>query len=120
MITLTTPAQIATVLGSASKTNYDRMDVTTINYDVLNQNISGSCRIYSSVSPSSQTVFGNYSISAAGQVQVSIPNLPFFASISLTAPQTTVVQGWISDAQNNVEGGLTSIGVVSGTQSSGV
>ena len=121
MITLTNPIQVTTVLGSTGKTSYDRLDLTTINYDVVNKNLSGQCVLLASGSPQAQTIQGNYNVPTTGSaiLTVTIPTLPFYASIALTSPQQAVVQGWVTAAQNTVEAGLVSIGVVAGAQTPG-
>lgn len=122
MITLTTPAKVATVLGSSALTNYDRLDLITIHYDVLNKAISGQCQLVASGNAQATAIQGSFSIPTSGQaiLTISIPTLPFYASIALTSAQQATVAGWIASAQNTVEAGLVSVGVAAGTQSAGV
>lgn len=121
MITLTNPIQVTTVLGSTSKTNYDKLDLTMLTYDVIGQQIVGSCRLSSSSASAATNIEGSFSIPASGgPLTISIPNLPFFAALSLNSDQQAVVRDWITTAQNNVEGGLVGVGVVQGAQSTGL
>jgi len=121
MITLTTSKAVTTVLGSASTTSYDRMNLVTIHYDVVNKNISGQCQLSSSAAPTATPIVGQYNIPTTGTavMTVSIPNIPFYASIALTTPQQVAVAGWITTAQNTVEAGFVSVAVVAGVQSTG-
>ena len=121
MITLTNPVAVTTTLGASTKTNYDRLDLTSISMDVLNKNITGQCQLVASGTPGAAVIQGSYSIPTTGGaiMTVTIPSLPFYAQIALTSGQQAVVQGWISSTQNTVEAGIVSVAVVAGTQSSG-
>lgn len=121
MITLTTTIPVRTVLGSASNTNYDRLDVVSVNFDVINQGLSGTCQLVCSTVPSATPILGSYTIPTHGSatLQMSIPNISFFATLALTTGQQTTVQSWVSNAQNTVESGLLGVGVITGTQSAG-
>lgn len=121
MITLTTPIQVTAVLGSAGKTNYDRLNLTTIVYDVTNKNINGSCSLLATGAPAAAAIPGSYSIPTTGAaiLTISIPTLLYAASLALTTAQQAAVQGWIGAAQNTVEAGLVSVNVVAGVQSAG-
>ena len=121
MITLTNPIAVTTILGSAGKTNYDRLDLLSINYDVANKNLQGQCALIASGSPQATPIPGAFNIPTTGSaiLTLSIPTLPFYASLALTSGQQAAVQGWITAAQNQVEAGLVSVAVVTGTQSPG-
>lgn len=122
MITLTTPAQLATVLGGTTKTNYDRFEITAIAYDLIAQSVSGMCRLVCSGNASAAPVPGSFFIPVANGLlmTVSLPTLPFLASITLTPAEQVAVQGWITAAQNTVEQGIVAVGAVTGTQASGL
>ncbi len=122
MITLTNTIPVTTVLGSGSKAAYDRLDIVTIHYDVIGKSVTGQCQLVSSAIAQAAPIQGVYSIPTSGQaiLTVTIPTLPFYASVALTSPQQAVVQGWITSAQNTVEAGLISVAVVTGTQAPGV
>jgi hypothetical protein len=121
MITLTNPAKVSTVLGSAALTNYDRLDLLTIVMDVANKSISGQCQLVSSGTPTATPIIGSYSIPTTGSAQlaISIPNIPFFATLPLTSAQQATVQNWVQTTQNTIESGLVAVGVVAGVQSTG-
>lgn len=121
MITLTNPIPVTTVLGSAGKTNYDRLDITSLTYDVINKNITGQCALLVSTNAAATPILGTFSIPTTGTAVLSlaIPTLPFYASLALTGPQQATVQGWIQTAQNTVEAGLVAVAVITGTQSTG-
>jgi hypothetical protein len=121
MITLTNTIPVTTVLGSTNKTAYDRLRLTSIVYDVTNKSISGSCEIVVSTNAQAQAIQGSYTIPTTGAaiLQVTIPSLPFYASLPLTTAQQATVAGWVQTAQNQVEGGLVAVGVIAGVQSAG-
>lgn len=122
MITLTTSEKITTVIGSAAQTTYDRFELTSITMDILGQVISGSCRLVSSGTPTAQAIQGSYAIPTTGsaQLQVSFPTASIFTQVALSPAQTAVVLGWITAAQNNIEGGLISVGAAAGVQAPGL
>jgi hypothetical protein len=122
MIRLTNPIPVNTVLGSSSKTNYDTIELVSLNYDVVSQTIGGTCRVVCSGTPTAAPILGSYFIPTANglAMSVSVPTLPFYAQILLDAAQQAVVQGWIQAAQNTVEAGLVAVGVVAGTQPNGL
>jgi hypothetical protein len=120
MITLTTAMQVLTAIGSGTTTPYGRLDVVSITYDVTNKQVSGSLQLIAPGNPAAAPIPGSFSISSTGVLQVTMQSLGFYGTAQLTAPQLTAMQGWITSAQNSVEGGLISIGVVAGTQTAGV
>lgn len=121
MITLTTPLQVITTLGSSSRSLYDRLELVTIGMDVINKNINGTCQLVASTG-GVPPIPGTYNMPTSGSavMTISIPNALYFAEVTLTSTQQSTVQGWISSAQNNVEAGLISLGVVAGTQATGI
>lgn len=121
MITLTTQIPVKTVLGAAGNTNYDRLNILTLLYDVVNKSISGQCQLMVSTNSAATPIIGSYNIPTSGQaiLTISIPNLPYFGSVALTSPQQAIVQGWVQSAQNTLEAGFVSVGVISGVQATG-
>lgn len=119
MITLTNPIPVTTVLGSTGKTNYDRLILSMFTYDLAAKNISGHCSLTASGNANAAPIQGTFNIPSSGTVTVTIPSLPFYASIVLTAPQTAVVLGWMASGQNAIEAGLVAIGLAAGLQSAG-
>ena len=119
MITLTNPIQVPTVLGSATKTSYDKLVMSMINYDVPAKVITGQCLLTATGNPAAMPIQGTFNIPSAGTLTISIPSLSFYASAILSAPQTAAVQGWITAGQNSIEAGLLAIGLASGVQANG-
>jgi hypothetical protein len=122
MITLTTPVQVATVLGSPNTVPYQKLDFTTASLDMTAKSISGSCLLISTSNPTSPPIPGSYTITTQGtpQAALTMPDLSFYTTVTLTGPQQTAVSGWIAGFQNNVEAGVVSIAMVAGTQSAGL
>lgn len=123
MITLTTPIQIPSVIGSSAKTGYDKLRIVSILADPFSLTINAQVQILVSTNTSAPIVDGTLNIVATGAsplVTIQIPNLDIFSSFALAGANLTTVQGWISTLQNNIESGLISINLVSGTQSPGV
>jgi hypothetical protein len=122
MITLATPSTVPTTLGGTGKTNYDRLDITTLMFDVVNKTVSGQCQLLSSADPQAAPISGSYNIPTTGTapLNVAIPSLGFFASLTPTTAQQATVQSWIQAAQTQVEAGLVALAVVAGVQSPGL
>lgn len=123
MITLTTPLQITSVIGSSTTIGYNKLRVVQILSDPLTLTINASVQILVSNTPTAPIIDGTLSIVATGgspQAILTIPNIDSFASVSLAGANLTTVQGWITSLQNSIENGLVSVALVAGTQSSGV
>jgi hypothetical protein len=123
MIALTYAADVATVVGSDPSTwiGYDRFALTTMSFDVLNNNITGSCQLTSSTLPNGAPVFGSYSIPTTGAaiLTLTIAPIAMYVSIALTSTQQSVIQRLVQNTQNALETNLISFGAASGTQSPG-
>lgn len=121
MITLSTPIQVDSTLGGASTISYNQAEVVQIYADPLAQTITGTVRLKSSSNAAAPIIIGSLSILTNNTVgTISIPNLNINIPVSLTNAEQTTVQGWITTLQNSIESGLISLGVVSGTQATGV
>lgn len=122
MITLTTPIAVPNSLGGTSATNYDRMDILQILADPQASNISAKVKLYSSANPTQPEVDGQLTIAAQGNLQlvIQVPYFRFYAAVTLTSSAAAAVNGWIQALQNNIEQGLITEGVVTGTQATGV
>jgi hypothetical protein len=122
LISLTTPIAVKSVLGGSATVNYDKVVIDHISYSPTQQTIGAAITLSASADPGQTPLLGNLLIVAQGQgyIDVQIPDLPFHRRIALTAGQQTTVQGWISAAQNQVELGTISVGVMAGTQSAGI
>ena len=123
MITLTTPIQIPSELGSAATTAYNKLRIISINADPVSLTINAQVQVMVSSNLSAPIIGGNLSITAMGAapiVTLQIPTINFYSSFALTGTNLTTVQGWITGLQNNIESGLVSIALVAGTQAAGV
>lgn len=122
MITLTTPQTVKTVLGGSATVGYDKVVLTQITYDPVQQTIRAGVILSASADASQTPLQGSLLIIAqgTGSVELQIGDILFRRKLNLTAAQQTAVQGWITASQNQVEQGLVSIGLISGNQSNGV
>lgn len=119
MITLTTAQQIESVLGSTATTAYDKCVLSPIQFDLVNNVISATVRLSSSSVPNARPLTGALNINlTTGELLLTMG--PITTQRILTAGQITSAQGIASSAQNQLESGLTSLGVVVGTQSAGI
>jgi hypothetical protein len=120
MITLTTPAQINSVLGGNAPISYNKLVLSPFTLNPVAQSIDGSLRLTSTASPNMQAITGSLSISIpTSRLQIEVPQLDFYRTIVLTSGDNTAVLGIIQNAQNALEAGLVSLGAVAGTQSAG-
>ena len=120
MITLTNPKAINVVLGGTAMVDYDKFVLSSITHNPVAMIINAAIRITSTTDPNMQAISGSLSINTASAVlTIEVPQLDFYRQISLTGPQNNAVQTIIRDAQNDLENGLISVGVVDGTQAPG-
>lgn len=120
MITLTTPAQINSVLGGNTPVSYDHLVISPLTYDIAALTILATIKISSSSNPTMQAILGRLTVNAStGFLEVEVQQLDFYRRIQMSAGQITSVQTMINNAQNAVEAGLVSMGVISGVQSTG-
>lgn len=120
MITLTTPASINSVLGGNSPVAYPKLVLVPMNLDPINRTISATVRITSTTNPDMQPIMGTLNINAvSGLLEIGVPQLDFLRRVSLNASQKTAVETIINNAQNAMESGLITLGVIAGTQSTG-
>lgn len=118
MITLTSPAQINSVLGGNVPVAYNRLVLSSITFDTALGSVSARVSLTSSASPTMQEIRGTLQISE-GRLEIAVQQLDFYRRVNLTAPQQAAVQTIIDNAQNALEGGLISLGVIAGVQSQG-
>lgn len=119
MITLTTPAHINSILGADSPASYDRLVLSPININPVEQSINANIRLSSSAGAESPVI---------GSLTIMVPQSKLFIevgnlvrkSMSLTAGQNAAALKVINDTQNALESGLISLTAVQGTQSAGV
>ena len=120
MITLTTPPQVNSVLGGSSTVGYDKFVLSSISHDPVSMVTNAAIKITSTAEPSMQAVSGTLRINTATAVlTIESQQLDFYRQITLTGPQNAAAQSYITDAQNSLEAGLITLGVVTGVQAIG-
>jgi hypothetical protein len=120
MITLNTPPQINSVLGGSAPVGYDKLVISQFTFISATQEVAGNLTLTSTAQPEMSAIAGTLRIIVAtARLEVSVPQLDFFRRVALTGPQNTAVQNIVRDAQNALESGLISLGVISGTQQTG-
>jgi hypothetical protein len=123
MITLTTPPAIATQLGATSSSSYAKLRIMDILADPVTQAITASIQLIDTANANLPMLTGSLTIITQGNspmVSISVPALNLSSDVPLTSGAQTTVQGWITALQNNIEAGLVSLGLIAGTQSTGV
>ena len=121
MITLTTPPQINSVLGSTTTVGYDKLVIGPFTLNPVGSTITGSVRLTSTANAQMQPILGSLTISVPnGLLTVEVVQLDFARQIQLNAGQINSVNTIIANAQNALESGLISLGIMAGTQSGGV
>jgi hypothetical protein len=120
MITLTTPTAINSVLGGNVPIAYDKLVVGPFTFDPIAMTVNGHLRLSSTSNPDMQAITGTLQISTAtAKLEIAVSQLDFYRRVTLTGPQNTAVMNIIRNAQDALESGLVSLGVISGTQSLG-
>lgn len=121
MITLTTPPSINSILGGSAPVAYNKLVLGPFTMDGVTQVVTGTLRLTSTGSPTMQPITGSLRISVpAASVVVEVPQLDFYRQITTTSPQNTSVLNIIEAAQAQLENGLISLGLISGSRSAGV
>ncbi len=120
MITLTTPAQINSVLGGNAPVDYNKLVISPINFDAVSQTVNASLRLTATGNTSMQPITGTLRISVPGaELVVEVPQLDFYRRVVTSSPQNTAILAIIETAQKGIEDGLVSLGVISGVRSAG-
>lgn len=119
MITLTTPPSIRTVLGGATTVDYDRFVLSQITYDPVAASINGLVRLTSTAAPTMNPIPGKFKI-VGTILEIEVEQLDFYRRVSLDTNAQNAVQGYITSAQNALESGMVTLGVISGVQTTGV
>lgn len=120
MIALTSPAQINSVLGGDAPVGYDHLVLSPFTFDSSALTVNGTLRLTSTAAPSMQAITGRLTINGgSGVLEIEVAQLDFYRRIQLSGPQITSVTTIIRNAQNALESGLISLGVIQGTQSTG-
>jgi hypothetical protein len=119
MITLTTPPQVNTILGGTSLVGYDKLVLTPMTLDPVTGTVQATVRLTSTSQPAMQPLTGRLTI-ASGLLTIDAAPAGFFRQVQLSVGQINSVNTIITNAQNALEAGLVSLGVVAGTQATGV
>jgi hypothetical protein len=120
MITLTTPPSVNSVLGGISPVGYNHLIVAPFTMDPMTLLITGSVRLTATSAPTMQAIIGRLTINAStGVLEVEVTQLDFYRRIQLSGAQITSVTNIIQNAQNALENGLVSLGIMAGVQSTG-
>lgn len=120
MITLTSPANINSVLGGNAPVAYNKLVLGPFTMDGVTQTITGTLRLTSTTVPTMQPITGNVRISVPGaEAIVEVPQLDFYRRIVTTSPQNTAILAQIEAAQAQLENGLISLGAIAGVRTAG-
>lgn len=108
------------MLGGDAPVGYNHLVLSPINLSPVDRTVTGQLRLTSTTNPEMPVIQGALSILLGpGTLEVRVEQLDFYRKLALSAGQITAVQGWINTAQNNIEAGLITVGVINGTQSTG-
>ena len=120
MITLTTPAQINSVLGGNAPISYNKLVIGPFTMDPITMQVSGQLRLTSTANPDMPVITGKLLVNTSTSVlEVEVIQLDFYRRVLLSGPQNDAVQLQIRNAQNALESGLITLGVIAGVQSTG-
>lgn len=120
MITLTTAQVLKSVLGGSATVAFGKLVLSPFVMDPVAQTISGSVRLTSTVDTTMQPVIGSFRISVPlSELVIEVPQSDFYRRVVLSSAQNTAILNQIQTAQNAVEAGLISVGVVAGVQANG-
>ena len=123
MIIITNPPTVTKKLGSVAPEDLvacDKLVVSPVSLNVVDQTIAGTLRITSSTIPIVQPITGNLQVNVpAATLRIEIPQLDFYRTVTLDSASNTAVLKIISDAQDAIENGLVAMGLIAGTQSAG-
>jgi hypothetical protein len=121
MITLTTPAEINSVLGGNVPVSYNKLVVSPFTMDAVAQTVSASLRLTSTTAPTMQPIVGTLRVSVpASELVIEVGQLDFYRRVVLSGAQNTALLGNIETAQAALENGLVTLAVIAGTRSAGV
>lgn len=123
MITLTTPAQINSVLGGSAPVSYGKLVLTPVTIDPVALTIAGTLRLTSVGSPDMQPIVGRMNFRSDGSngvLEVEVAQLDFYRRIRVEGAQHAAVLNIIGTVQGSIESGLVNLGVIAGTQGGGV
>jgi hypothetical protein len=120
MITLTTPAEINSVLGGNTPVAYNKLVLAPFTMDAVSQTVIGTLRLTSTGTPSMQPIIGTVRMNVTtSELLIEVPQLDFYRRIVLSGGQNTAVLNQIESAQAAVENGFITLGVIAGVRTSG-
>ena len=121
MITLTNPSLVNSVLGGEDTVAYDKMVLDQIRYITSgSKEVTANVRITSTTQPSMQEINGSLKIEiGTSTLTIEVAQLDFKSRLTLTGGQVTSITNLITNAQDALENGLITVGVVDGTQATG-
>lgn len=121
MITLTNPKLVNSVLGGTNTVAYDKFVLDQIRYITTGSGtVTANVRITSTAQPNMQPIQGSLKIELASSLlTIEVAQLDFFRQITLNAGQVSAISTLIVNAQNALEAGLVTVGVVAGVQETG-
>ena len=120
MITLSTPPVINSVLGGSAPVSYDKCVIGPFTFDPATLLVTGAVRLTSTANPEMNAVAGTLTINTqTARLDIAVPQLDFARRVALSGPQNSAAQQIVRDAQNALESGLISLGVLAGTQQTG-
>ena len=121
MITLTLTESIKTQIGGAGTVSYERVVLSPITFDPVARTIRGGVRLISTSTPAAEVVTGSFEINLGpGVLMFRMDQKGVSRRVELSGAQITAAQDILNDAQNALESGMISLGVIPGVQSAGV
>jgi hypothetical protein len=121
MITLTTAPEINSILGGNAPVPYNKLVLGPFTLDPVGGAVNGTLRLTSTTSPQMQAIRGTLTINIAqNTLTVEVAQLDFYRQVQLNVGQVNSVNTIITNAQNALEAGLVSLGVIAGAQTTGV
>jgi hypothetical protein len=120
LIILTNPIQVKSSLGGSATVGYDKMVVFNITADPVSNIINAQVKLVVSTDSTQPPLLGSLVINPGQSICIlTIDRVDFFRTFNI-ASSVSVVSGWVTSLQNNIETGLVSIAAVTGTQSGGI
>lgn len=120
MITLTLAETVKTQIGGSGTVSYERVVLSPITFDPVERTIKGRVRLISTSLAAAEVVFGAFEILLGpGVLTFRMDQKGVARRVELSGAQITAAQNILNDAQNALESGFISLGVIPGTQSAG-
>ena len=120
MITLSTPPSVNSVLGGSSPVAYDKCVIGPFTFDPTSLTVNATVRLTATGNAEMNAITGSLTINTTtARLEIAVPQLDFYRRVALSGPQNSAAQQIVRDAQNALEAGLISLGVLAGTQQTG-